>query len=131
MAIVVASAVTLAAVAFLVAAPVFLVRRLAFLSRAERALGHVLDRDVQHDGTGASTARLTIGYRVTDGREFTLEQKVDRDRGVGEPVEVLYDPVDPERAYVRFGVGYVAGMTAVMVVMGLGIAYFAVVVMWR
>src|SRR5688500_17125054 len=115
MEVVIASLVTLVGVVLAGSAPVVLVRRLGFLSRAERTQGQVVARTVEHSGDGVSTPRLTVGYRVMDGRTFTLEQKVERDREIGESVEVLYDPADPERAYLKFGVGEIAAMAAIMV----------------
>lgn len=130
MQVVVASLTTLVALVLLCSAPAFLVRRLGFLGRAERAYGQVASRSLEHSGDGVSTARLQIRYRATDGREYTLEQKSERDRKVGEVVEVLYDPAAPGHAYLKFGMTYVVAVTLVMLAIGVGLASFALL-MWR
>ncbi|MEO3822536.1 DUF3592 domain-containing protein [Actinomadura sp. B10D3] len=130
MQVVIASLTTLAAAALLVSAPAFLVRRLGFLGRAELAYGQVAGRNVEHSGDGVSTARLQVRYRAADGREYTLEQKSEHDRKVGETVEVLYDPAEPKRAHLKFGMTYVVVMTLVMLAIGAGLGFFALM-MWQ
>ncbi|WP_165967046.1 DUF3592 domain-containing protein [Actinomadura sp. 7K507] len=128
--VVVASLTTLVALVLLCSAPAFLVRRFGFLGRSERTYGEVAGRSLEHSGDGVSTARLQIRYRAKDGREYTLDQKSEHDRKVGEAVEVLYDPDRPEHAYLKFGMTYVVAVTLVMLVIGVGLALFALM-MWR
>ncbi|MGI8330706.1 DUF3592 domain-containing protein [Actinomadura scrupuli] len=84
--------------------PIWAIRHLRFLARAVPADGVVTACEGEKNtepGT-RDTYRLTVRYRLPDGREATLTEGGRARTAAGALVKVLYDPARPERGRLGF-----------------------------
>jgi hypothetical protein len=88
----------------LVGTPVWAVRGLRFLARAQATTGAVVvcDGEKNTEPGTPDTYRLTVRYRLPNGRDHTLTEGGRAERKQGELITVLYDPARPERGRLEF-----------------------------
>lgn len=88
-------------VVLLVVCPIFFVRTLQFVAGAERVTGTVIDLSRESDSEGTVTFYPVVRFTTADGRtvEFVSSSgSSPPSESVGDRVEVLYDPDDPQDA---------------------------------
>lgn len=84
----------------LAATPVWVIRRLRFAGRAAATTGEVVacEREKNADAGTSDAYRLTVRYRLPDGRDQTFTGSARTGYAEGALIKVLYDPARPERA---------------------------------
>ncbi|MET7464093.1 DUF3592 domain-containing protein [Nonomuraea sp. NPDC005501] len=99
-----------------------------FARRAQRVPGVVSDVRTTFTGQGEhlrARRRPVLTFTTVDGQEITTEARTTSHLGVGNATDVLYDPQDPTRAVPAESSGGYAGMVAGIIVIVIGLAFFA------
>jgi hypothetical protein len=103
-----------------------ILRTRAFAARAQRVPGTVTDVRTRLSGHGEHLrARQcpVLTFTALDGRQITTEARESSDRGIGNAVGVLYNPINPTEAQIDEGRSKWAGLG--IVIIGLVFAGFA------
>lgn len=103
----------------LLAAPIFVFRRRRFLRGAYSVIGVVEECESEKLRDGPPTFRLTVRYRLPDGREHRFSQGGCGLFEPGSQITVLYDPARPEGARVAFDERSVWLNAGLMLLIGL------------
>jgi hypothetical protein len=75
-----------------------------FIAGAARATGRVVGYETARSREGRLSRFLIVGFEAADGEEVEFRSGIDassRPNEVGDPVQVLYDPRNPYRAYIK------------------------------
>jgi hypothetical protein len=110
-------------VILLAIAGIIYVRERAFLSRAQTAMGTVVDLDLSSDSDGASSFCPVIEFTTEAGEPVRYYGNVcsnPPDYNVGEQVEVLYDPQDITHVQIN---SFWSQYTGVLVLSCIGLPF--------
>ena len=102
-------------------------RTKTFLDRAHRSTGRYVSTVSRSDGDGTAT-HMGVEFETADGRSIQFVTRTAAfffpSRRVGKPVEVLYDPENPQKAVVNtwwdtWGYGLIAAAMGIYVLLAV------------
>jgi hypothetical protein len=85
-------------VGLLVVCAITFVHTERFIGGSERATGTVIDLNSKTDSDGDVTFYPVVRFTTAEGRTIKFESGSSASNSVGDRVEVLYDPDDPQHA---------------------------------
>ncbi|GAA2725635.1 DUF3592 domain-containing protein [Actinocorallia aurantiaca] len=102
----------------------------AWARKAQRVPGTVTDVQNRFSGSGRhlrASPRPVLAFTTLEGRQVTTESRQESGHGVGNEIEVLYDPANPTDAEIDEGSSLLSGLGQVavgLVIAAIGFGFF-------